>query len=168
MANETLERQIIQLIASDRIEMPISSMSGKLKRMKPKIANSIELPESKKYNGDRVYARIEEENREKARTLKDAIEEFAEKYPRHGEVLKGMIAEKRLQRESHLYFGVKDGCRLTADDYMEVMADLGFSPATAERLYPELIETSRKLAEKRGRPERSILVGKCSNDSESG
>jgi len=167
MANETLERKIIQLIATDRIEIPISSMSGKLKRIKPKLANAIDLPESEEYTGERVYARIEHEDKEKSRTIREAIEEFAEKYPKHGEVLKGIIAEKRLQKETHLYFGVKDGCRLTAEDYMSVMTDLGFSPATAERLYPELIETSRKLAEKRGRPERSVLIGKCCDDSES-
>ena len=41
MTNETLERQIIQLIATDRIDIPISSMSGKLKRRKPKLAEAV-------------------------------------------------------------------------------------------------------------------------------
>jgi len=36
MAN--IERQLIELIATDRIDKPISSMSGKLKRAKPKLA----------------------------------------------------------------------------------------------------------------------------------
>lgn len=35
------ERQLIELIATDRIEMPISSMSGKLKRQKPKLAQAV-------------------------------------------------------------------------------------------------------------------------------
>ena len=34
--NEELERRVIQLIATDRIEVPISSISGKLKKRKPK------------------------------------------------------------------------------------------------------------------------------------
>ena len=77
-----------------------------------------------------------------------------------------MIAEKRLQKESHLYFGVRDGCRLTADDYIGVLKGMGFGQATAERLYAEITEVSRNMQRKRGSPERSILIGKCNSDSE--
>ncbi|MCX8159157.1 MAG: hypothetical protein N3D20_02595 [Candidatus Pacearchaeota archaeon] len=160
MANEILEKKIIELIATDRIEIPISSISGKLKRIKPKLAEEIVLPENKRYNGERAYAKIEEENKEKARTLKEAIEEFCQKYPRYGEVLKGIIAEKRIERETHLYFGLKEGCHLTSEDYIAVLKELGFGKITAERLYPELIEISRNMQKKRGNPERSILINK--------
>ena len=34
---EQIERQIIELIATDRIDIPVSSMSGKLKRKKPSL-----------------------------------------------------------------------------------------------------------------------------------
>ncbi len=158
--NEGLEKQVIQLIATDRIEVPISSLSGKLKRRKPAMAQSIALPESGRYTGDRVYARIESEDKMKARTMKEAIGTFSEQYPTHGKVLQGIIAEKRLQKEEHLYFGVNEGCRLTGDDYMTVMKDLGFGEVTARGLYSELIEVSRNLARKRGSPERSVLIGK--------
>ncbi|HRZ85201.1 MAG TPA: hypothetical protein P5277_00290 [Candidatus Paceibacterota bacterium] len=154
---ENVERQIIGLIAADRIDIPISSMSGKLKRMKPKLAEEIAFPGSN-YQGERVYARIEEEDKMKARTTREAINEFKEAYPTHGKVLEGLIAEKRLQKETHLYFGVNEGCRLTSDDYMGVMTDLGFTPAVAASLYPELMDISRKLSRKRSE-ERSILIG---------
>lgn len=164
--NEGLERQVIQLIATDRIEVPISSLSGKLKRRKPKLAQEIQLPDSSKYNGERVYARLQTDDEMKARTMKEAIAEFANQYPSHGKVLQGIIAEKRLQKEEHLYFGVNEGCRLTQEDYMGVMKDLGFGEVTAKGLYGELIDVSRNLAKKRGNPERSVLVGKVYDTAE--
>jgi hypothetical protein len=39
------------------------------------------------------------------------------------------------------------------------MQDLGFSQAISERLYPELMDISRKLSRKRDEIERSILIG---------
>ena len=157
--NENLERRIIELVATDRIEIPISSMSGKLKRGKPKIAKSADLSEyDNNFKGERVYARVEEHNTMKARTLKEGIEAFSEKYPRHGDILKGLIEEKREEKEVNMYFGMYDGCRLTSDDYMKVMTDLGFTSGMAENLYPELMKVSRNLSKKRAE-ERSILIG---------
>ena len=53
------ERQLVQLIATDRIEIPISSMSGKIKRQKPKLAKEIDLnPWQGKYQGERVYGKL--------------------------------------------------------------------------------------------------------------
>jgi hypothetical protein len=162
---EELERRIIRLIATDRIEVPISSMSGKLKRKKPKLGQEIELPKSK-YVGERVYARITEEDEMKARTMKEAVAEFCGKYPTHGKILQGIVAEKRLKKETHLYFGVNEGCRLTEADYMGVLKDLGFGEVTSRGLYNELIEVSRNLSKKRGSPERSVLIGKCEEPEE--
>ena len=78
MTNETLERQIIQLIATDRIDIPISSMSGKLKRRKPKLAEAVSIPKGTRFNGERVYARVEVEDRMKARTMSDAVAKYCE------------------------------------------------------------------------------------------
>ncbi|MBM3233675.1 hypothetical protein FJZ19_01130 [Candidatus Pacearchaeota archaeon] len=158
---EQLERQIIELIATDRIHIPISSMDGKLKRQKPKIAQAILLPRQE-FHGERVYARVEQDDvTEKARTMRQAIDQFAEQYPRHGKILNGLIEETRQAKETNLYFGVNAGCRLTADDYLGVMQSLGFSEATARNLYPELMEVSRNLARRKAREdeERSVLVG---------
>jgi len=165
MKNENLEQQLMTLIATDRIEIPISSLSGKLKRGKPKIAHAIELPKSN-YVGERVYARTESKDELKARSMKEAVTEFADKYPSHGKVLYGIIAEKRLQKETHMYFGMRDGCRLTSDDYLGVMKNLGFSEQRAEGLYDELMIVSRNIAKKRGNPERSILIGRLEESDE--
>ena len=157
---ESLERQIIEIIAADRIDIPISSMAGKLKRQKPKLAKEVNLSEyDNNFRGERVYARVEEDDiTEKARTMSEAVNEFAEQYGRHGKILKGMIEEKRQAKESNLYFGINPGCRLTTDDYLGVMQTLGFSGQYAESLYQDLIKVSRNLSKKR-EEERSILIG---------
>jgi len=153
---EELERKIIEIIATDRIDRPISSMSGKLKRKKSKLAKGVEL-KKKRFKGERVYARIEEDEVEKARGMKEGIELFCREYPTCGEILKGLIEEQRKLRETYLYFGMNPGCRLTRDDYVSVLVSLGFTETTAEKLYPDLIEISRKIARKR-QEERSIMI----------
>ena len=75
--NEVLERKVIELIATDRIEIPISSLSGKLKRAKPKMAQTVDLKGyDGKFSGERVYARIESEDKDKARSMKEALSGF--------------------------------------------------------------------------------------------
>ena len=49
------EKQLIELIATDRIDKPISSMSGKLKRAKPKLAKALELQDGDLYESERVF-----------------------------------------------------------------------------------------------------------------
>ncbi|MBS3108780.1 hypothetical protein J4409_02815 [Candidatus Woesearchaeota archaeon] len=160
---EELERKVIQLIAADRIDIPISSMSGKLKRMKPKLGQAISVDECTKesggeFKGNRAYARIESEDLLKARGMKEGIEVFSKEYPEHGKILKDYIEEQREEKELHLYFGLNSGCKLTADDYMGVMKSLGFTEAISRDLYPELMEVSRKLSRKRDE-ERSVMIG---------
>jgi hypothetical protein len=156
---EEIEKQLIELIAIDRIDIPISSMSGKLKRRKDKRVQAIELDAyGGEFEGERVYARTEVENERKARGMKEGIDLFCEMHPRYGRILTGMIEEQRALKQTHMYFGTKDGRRLTADDYLGVMADLGFTDATARSLYPQLADISRRLTRKRDE-ERSILIG---------
>ena len=154
---EETERQLIEIIATDRIYRPISSTDGKLKRRREKLAESVELKPGQKFDGERVYARVEENEIMKARGMREAIDEFAKKYPREGKILEGLIAEQRKAREINLYFEMYEGCRLTAEDYMHVMTSLGFTEATAERLYPELMDISRKMAKKK-QDERSLML----------
>jgi hypothetical protein len=155
---ENLERQIISLIARDRLDIPISSMSGKLKRRKPKIAKAIDVAlDEDSFEGNRVYARVEYEDKDKARTLKEGISAFSKKFPKYGKILDGLIAEKRAYKETHLYFGMNEGCRLTADDYVGVMTDLGFTEGQAVALYQPILDVSRKISRKRDE-ERRIMI----------
>ena len=111
----TVEKQLIELIATDRIEIPVSSMSGKLKRQKPELAREVAQGFSVRYSGDRTYARVTHEDKLKARGMKEGIEAFSNDYPAHGVVLQAYIDEERAKKETHLYFGMKDGCRITAE-----------------------------------------------------
>jgi hypothetical protein len=155
--NEQFERQVIELVAADRAYIPVSSMDGKLKRLRLKLAQDMTVPNGR-YVGERVFARIDDDDCMKARGIKEGIEAFAEQYPKHASILTGLIEEKRMERETHLYFGVNPGCRLTADDYLGVMANLGFTEAQARTLYEPLIGTSRAIAKKRDEA-RSVMIG---------
>ena len=151
-----IERQLIEIIATDRIEIPISSISGKLKRKKPKLGKALGL--KGKFEGERAYARVEDNSTMKARGMKEGIKRFEENHPRYGKILKGYIEEERANREVNLYFGVYEGCRLTSEDYQGVLTGLGFTEKRAGTLYQELMKVSRNLSKKRDE-ERSILIG---------
>ena len=151
-----MEKQILEIIATDRIDIPISSMSGKLKRAKPKIARDLEIDDA--YEGDRAYIRVEETDKMKARGMKDGVAKFSEEFPRYGKILEGYIEEQRALSEIHLYFGMNKGCRLTADDYHGVTQDLGFTQAQSNALYQPIIDASRKISRARAE-ERSVMIG---------
>jgi len=162
-----MEKQIIQLIARDRLEIPLSSMYQKMKGSKKKEAKSLsDLLSGERFTSERVYAVVKEEDKDRARGMKEAVAEFCEQFPKYGQILTGKITEKRKVAESHLYFGVNEGSRLTTDDYIGVMQTLGLSESTARNLYPELMKVSRKLAKER-EEERSIIVGKYAEKEDS-
>ncbi len=157
---EKLERQLIEIVALDRIDKPISSMSAKLKRRKPKLAKAVDLSDFENhYDGNRVQARVQYDDKLKARGMKEGIEKFESQFPKYGRILRCYIEEQRTMRETHLYFEMQDSCRITSNDYLGIMQDLGFSQAISKRLYPELMDISRKLSRKRNETERSILIG---------
>jgi len=162
----TNEQSVLELIAMDRLEMPLSSMYQKIKNSKKQQAQIVvsALGRNKSYEGDRVNASIEKEDKERARGMKEAVAEFAKEFPKYGRILHGKIAEKRVKSEKHLYFGMNDSCKLTSDDYMSVMTSIGLSEATARSLYPDLMEISRKLAKKK-QEDRSVIVGKYDSES---
>jgi hypothetical protein len=158
---EQLERQIIDLVAVDRIYVPLSSFDGKLKRRRPKLAEALNAAEEfdGSFKGERAYARVESEDKQVARGMRDGVEEFSKKFPKYGKILNGIIEEERTKRETHLYFGMNPGKRLAQDDYMAVMQDIGLSEAKAEQFYPVVMEISRNLTRKRDGEERSVMIG---------
>ncbi|MBI5148262.1 hypothetical protein HZA33_01130 [Candidatus Pacearchaeota archaeon] len=154
-----MERKILELIATDRTVIPLSSLGQKLGRAKAKRAEDIvQNLEDERFDGERAYAFITEEDKARARGTKEAIEEFKKEYPKYGKILEGMIAEKRVKREKHLYFGMNYGKKLTSDDYMDVLESVGLSKHLSRGLYPVLIEISGKLQRKRDE-ERSVIIG---------
>ncbi|MEK6926901.1 MAG: hypothetical protein AABX11_00565 [Nanoarchaeota archaeon] len=162
---EINERQVIELIAKDRLSIPLSSMYQKVSKRKKKDAEGLAqvLGVKNRFETDRVYAYAEDEDKMKARRMKEAIAEFQTRYPEAGANLNSIIEEQRMTAERHLYFGVREGSRLTTDDYIGVMRTLGLSEQVARNLYPDLINVSRKLANAR-EESRSILVGGSDED----
>lgn len=157
-----MENEVIKLIARDRLEIPLSSMYQKVRKVKKKDAQNLaDLIGKREFVCERAYAFVKTEDKERARGLKEAVAEFSAEFPKYGQILQGKIAEKRIFAEDHLYFGVNPGCRLSTDDYVSVMQSLGLSEQVAKNLYPDLINVSRKLANAR-EDERSLLVGKYS------
>ena len=154
-----MEKKVLELAAQDRIHIPLSSMDQKLKKSKMGCATEIADLLKEEFEGGRTYAFVQYEDKSRARGMKEAIKEFTEEYPKYGAILKGMIEEKRVRSEEHLYFGMNTGCKLTSDDYMTVMTSLGLSEAAARSLYPDLMDMSRKLSRARNE-DRSIIVGK--------
>jgi hypothetical protein len=155
-----MENKVLELIAKDRLHIPMSSLDQKLKRAKTTSAKGIagQLGDAV-YTGERVFAYVESEDKERARGTKEAIAEFSKEFPKYGTILAGKIAEKRVRSEEHLYFGINPGCKLTADDYIGVMTSLGLTEPTARSLYPDLMDISRKLQRAKSES-RSIIVGK--------
>jgi hypothetical protein len=159
-----MENRIIGLIAQDRIEIPLSSLYQRLKREKKANATSLsETLRESRVDGERAYAFFAREDKNRARGMKEAIADFSQQFPKYGAILNGMVAEKRVRSEDHVYFGMNAGCRLTADDYIEVMTSVGLSEGSARSLYPDLMELSRKLAKARDE-ERSVIVGRYAED----
>ena len=152
------EKRILNLIATDKISIPINSIGGKLYRIRPKLAADIGLGVGDDFDGERCFARVESQNLLKARGMRKGIEAFSDAHPEHGRILNEMIESERSRSETHFYFGMHEGKRLTRDDYLGVMTDLGFSDYVATRLYPELMEISNKLSRKRDE-DRSVLIG---------
>jgi len=155
-----MERQILDLVAVDRMDIPFSSLDQKLRRTRMKVAKEIAADvKSLGYESERTFAYVEREDKNVARGLKEAVAEFKEEFPKYGDILQGKINEKRVRREEHLYFGINEDCRLTGDDYLGVMRNLGISEHRAHLLYPTLMEISRELEAKKDRESR-IVVGK--------
>lgn len=158
---EQVERKVLELIATDRIDIPLSSMENKLKKARARMGRGIAVEITEAYDGsfvgERAYARVKTEDLDAARGMKVAVREFCKEFPKYGQILQGKIAEKRVTSETHLYFGTNPECRLTADDYMDVMGSIGITPAVARELYPTLMDVSRKLSRARDE-ERSVMV----------
>ncbi|VVB78406.1 Uncharacterised protein [uncultured archaeon] len=154
-----IESRIVDLVAIDRISIPIKSMAGKIDRQRSKIAKSLDLSEYDNFFlGDRVYANVEYEDKMKARGMRQGIQLFCKEFPSYGQILNGMIQEQRALSETHLYFGMNPECRITREDYMNVMRNLKFSESTSQSLYPVLMDVSRKLSRARNE-DRGILIG---------
>lgn len=155
----TIETYVRHLVATDIMCKPLSSLSGKVDRRKEKTAREISSLLKNDYEiGERVFARIETRDEEKARTLREGIDAFNKEYPTYGKILEGKIAEKRTKNNKYLVFGIAEGYQLGREDYIRVMKDLGLNEDAACAMYPHLKEVSDQLGKAKEQAERSILL----------
>lgn len=153
-----LELTVRNMVAYDILSKPLSSLGHKADRRRDKLAEEAAKLVRAGEDYERVIAYTETRDEEKARTLREGIEEFKKEHPRYGAILEGMIAEKRSKSNKYLVYGVADGFKLAAEDYRRVMRDLGMSTVQADAMYPHLLDISDKLGRAKETATRSILL----------
>jgi hypothetical protein len=160
---DDLERQVIQLVATDRLYIPSSSFDGKLERSRPKLAKALDFSDGD-FQGERAYARVVDSNKHVSKDMRAGIAKFEAEHPQYGKILNGYIEEARVKKEQHVYFGMNDGKRVTREDYLGVIEGMGLGPAISERYLDAAMDISRTMQAKReksGKPEaeRRVLIG---------
>jgi hypothetical protein len=153
-----LESTIRRMVALDILSKPLSSLGKKAERRRDKLASTAIGLLSEQEELERVFARTETIEQEKARTLREGIAMFKKKHPRYGSVLEGMIQEKRIKKDEHLVYGITEGFTLGVAEYRSVMQDLGLSPIEADGMYSHLLEISDRLGKANQYSERTILL----------
>jgi len=154
-----IEKLVRILIAGDILYRPLKSLGERGVRRLDKTAKSIyDLIEADGEKGNRVEARVEESEEEKARTLKEGIDEFSKKYPSQGKMLAEMIEQKRNAKNKCLIYGLKEGYKLSEEDYIQTIMDLGFDKREAASIYPHIISYSEREGKAIQQSERKILL----------
>ncbi|MBI2046707.1 hypothetical protein HYT26_00890, partial [Candidatus Pacearchaeota archaeon] len=94
----------------------------------------------------------------KARTQNEGIDEFCKKYPQYGKILNGLIEEKRMGRCNYLVYRLKEGYKLSEEDYVKVIRDLGFDEREAAAIYSHILSYSERVGKAGESNERTILL----------
>lgn len=153
-----IETGIRDLVAYDIMSKPLCSLGQKADRRKDKLAAEVArlLREGEEF--ERVDVGIERKSEEKARTLREGIDEFEKKYPNYGKILEGIIQEKRAKSNRYLCYKIKQGYNLGAESYRRIMKDLGLTIQEADAMYPHLKDISDRLGKAGENELRTILL----------
>jgi len=159
------EAKIRKLVAYDNLDLPLCAVHNRLDRRHKKLATSLEAPIDDGANFGVATAQVRYDNKQKARAVSEAVEEFVTRYPAEGRELQKMIAVKRTMRETYLEYGMPEGSRISTQDYIAAMTDVGLTEAQARSFYPQALELSRTLQRLRGKKTtssglRTVLIGK--------
>ena len=154
-----IEKETRMLIALDILYKPFSSLGAKGKRKAEKHAKSIVsfLKEGEE-KGERIFARVEKRDEEKARDLREGIDAFKEEYPQYGKLLEKCIKEKRMSHNKYIIYGLSEGFKLGEEDYVKVMMGLGFERREANSVYPHILAISDRLGKAVEQAERIMLI----------
>jgi len=161
MEKRTEEEKVVRkLVAINNLRVPLSSLYQKAKNIEKEFALGIQgYVLGKADFGNSVQALIEEEEKQKARGMRDGIAEFEKQYPRYGAILNGLIEEKRVEREIYLKYGLNENYTLADSEYVSVMRDIGLTDSEASHIFPELMSASYRLQKKKKEGLISILIG---------
>lgn len=156
-----VEKETRYLIAMDILYKPFSSLGDKGKRRAEKHAKGIVgLLREGEEKGERIFAKVEKKDEEKARTLREGINAFKKEYPKYGELLEKCIKQKRMSSNKYLIYGLARDFKLGEEDYVRVMIDLGFTRREANSVYPHILAISERLGKAVEQAERSMLISK--------
>ncbi len=155
---DDLETNVRSMVAYDILSKPLSSLGQKAGRKEKKLAGETAGLLARMDPSDRVVAYTEVRNEERARTMREGINEFKEAHPRYGTVLEGMIQQKRFDKNNYLVFGVAEGFKLGVEDYRRVMKDLGMTTVEADAMYGHILNISERLKKAGENEQRSILL----------
>ena len=164
--NGTYEDDVRKLVAYDNFDIPLNALHKRIDKRHKDLAVQVgEFYESGEADFGVAMVNVEYRDKQKARVVREAIDEFCEAHPRVADDLRARIAVKRSERETYLQYGILEGSRVSSADYMAAMTDCGLTEAQAEALYPAVLDTSRILQRARGKKTtssglREVLIGK--------
>jgi hypothetical protein len=163
MTNEKTEAEkaVRKLIATNDLRIPFSSVYQKIKSFEDTLSEGIQGYIADKADfGNSVIANVSYEDKMKTRGMKEGIKAFKAQYPRYGDILEGLIAEKRTEREIYLGYGFNEGYKLNDNEYVSVIKDVaGLNDSEAENMLPNILKVSERLKKKQKSGLREILVG---------
>ena len=163
-----LESRVRRMVSSDITYRVLKSLGERgVRKLTKKAKEIVELLEDYEEGAEekRFFARTQEETEDKkARTLRQGIDIFKERYPEYAEELEGIITETRSQRNNYLVYGIREGFRLGEEDYVQVMMDLGFKKREAASLYPHIVAISERQGKAGEQKSRKILIGEADGE----
>lgn len=156
-----LEKRVRRLIAGDITYRVLKSLGEKgIRRLKKGAKEIVNLLGEGEEPNNRFYVGIEKSEEEKSKTLREGINAFKKKYSSYGKILEGLIAQKRIERNKNLVYGLNEGYHLSEEDYVQIMIDLGFEKREASAMYPHILAISERLKKADEQLERTILLSK--------
>lgn len=156
-----LENKVRRLIAGDITYRVLKSLGDKGdRRLHKKAVEIVYLLNKGEEPNDRFFVGIEKTEKEKAKTMRQGINAFKKKYSSYGKILEGLIAQKRIERNKNLVYGLNEEYHLSEEDYVQIIMDLGFEKREASAMYPHILAISERLGKADEQRERTILISK--------
>ena len=150
MVRKTIVTQKTQdLIAYHALKSGFDIMGKRAQRKLEPTAQEVyeRLRNKQKIQGAPVQAQYRFENYQKARTLTEGINEFSQRHPKYGEILKHIIKETRNTKRRYLTFTATE--ELPQEIYQKALEDIGIPEYMREGMLVNILEVSNTFSKKR-------------------